>query len=472
MKTIFRHTIMQGMREKYLQVLTAILLVFFMLVGYNSLIAYKTRLQSFETARQTVRKAWLNQGPQNPHSSAHYGSYIFQPIDAMQFLDNGIRPFAGSILRLEAHAQNEATFSPAQDKSELSRFGELSFAWMLQVLMPLFILLLCFNTVSAEKENQNIRLLVTQGVKNQHYLWGKIAANFTIVLVISFVGLCTQLLIFKIFGADTSDISLVKVATWFLLYALYLFIISGLSVLVSARVNESKTSLILQLAIWVVMVVVSPKITANAGAKLYPMVHHYDFERALREDRNKGINGHDPRDQRAKHFQDSLLTAYKVDSLKKLPINADGLLMQADEEYSNKIYDKHFKSVRDNITKQNSISKMVSFINPFLAIRNTSMGISQSDFSSQLDLFAEAETYRRYLINELNTKLAYGGSKTDDWNWTVDTSYWQTIKDFDYPKASLSKSMVPYKIELTAFCVWVLVIVIGVYFTSKKLNVL
>ena len=79
-------------------------------------------------------------------------------VTAMHFLDNGIRSFAGSILRLEAHAQNEAAFSPAEDKTELSRFGDMSFAWMLQVLMPLFIILLCFNAVNADRENQNLKL--------------------------------------------------------------------------------------------------------------------------------------------------------------------------------------------------------------------------------------------------------------------------------------------------------------------------
>ncbi len=164
MKTIFLHTITNALRQKYLQVLVVILFLLFGLVALNSVIAYKAKLQSFEKVRQSVRTAWLNQGPQNPHSSAHYGSYIFQPVDAMQFLDNGIRPFAGSILKLEAHAQNEATFSPVQDKSELSRIGELNFAWMLQVLLPLFIILLCFNAVSTDRESQNLKLLAAKAL--------------------------------------------------------------------------------------------------------------------------------------------------------------------------------------------------------------------------------------------------------------------------------------------------------------------
>lgn len=169
LQSIFVQTIVNTLRQKYLLVLTAVLIVLYILIAFSSMVAYKARMESFEKARASVRTAWLQQGPQNPHSSAHYGHYIFQPIDDMQFLDNGIRAFTGSVLRLEAHIQNEAVFSPAQDKTELSRFGDMSFAWLLQILLPLFIIILCFTAVSADKENQNLKLLYAQGLLLQHW---------------------------------------------------------------------------------------------------------------------------------------------------------------------------------------------------------------------------------------------------------------------------------------------------------------
>jgi hypothetical protein len=60
MKTVFNNTFKQAVRTKYLQVLSVILLLLFILVAFNSVIAYKAGLQSFEKARETVRTAWLN----------------------------------------------------------------------------------------------------------------------------------------------------------------------------------------------------------------------------------------------------------------------------------------------------------------------------------------------------------------------------------------------------------------------------
>ena len=472
MKTIFSHTITNALRQKYLQVLAAVLLLLFALVAFNSVIAYKAKLQSFEKAKQTVRTAWLSQGPQNPHSSAHYGHYIFQPVGTMQFLDNGIRSFAGSILRLEAHAQNEAAFSPAQDKTELSRFGDMSFAWMLQVLMPLFIILLCFNTVSADRENQNLKLLAAQGISNGNYLWGKILALYSIVLSLSLAGLAIQLVAYVVLVKSTSQLSFTDVAVWAMLYAAYLFIITTISVLVSAWAKQAKTSLLLQLAAWILLMLVLPKITANAGAILYPLEHKAVFAKALKEDREKGIDGHNPTDERSKLFEDSLLKKYGVDSMSKLPVNSDGLLMQADEEYANIVYDKHFKRIRQTITNQNSISKYTSFINPYLAVRNTSMAICESDFSSHLNLLENAEVYRRYLIKTLNDKMAYGGSKTGDWLWKVDANYWETIKDFTYPTTTIKQNLQSHNTEIAALLLWLLLMIVGVNLTGKKLTVL
>jgi ABC-2 type transport system permease protein len=100
------------------------------------------------------------------------------------------------------------------------------------------------------------------------------------------------------------------------------------------------------------------------------------------------------------------------------------------------------------------------------------MGISQSDFSSHLNLLISAELYRRYLIKELNNKMAYGGSKTGDWDWKVDANYWGTIKDFTYPNAKLSQSVKSINVELAAILFWILLVTVSTTITSKKLTVL
>ena len=473
MQTIIKLTLTNAWRSRHLQIFAGILLLAFIISAINSVLVLKAKEQQFETARQEVRQAWLNQGPQNPHNAGHYGHYVFKPVYAVQALDNGIDQFAGSVLRLEAHAQNDPKFSPAESRTESSRFGEISFSWLLQVLMPLFIILLCFNAVSADSEQENLKLMAAQGISNKQYLAGKIASNFLVIALLALAGLIIQCVVIKsIANASSTTQDVWHSMAWFGVYLFYFFIITTLSVVGSAWAASSKNALLLQVAAWVLLLIIMPKLTANLGSQIYPMEQRTAFGKALRSDREKGIDGHNPRDERGKQFEDSLLKKYGVDSLNKLPVNADGLLMQADEEYANLVYDKHFARIRNLIQQQNSISKYASVVNPFLAVRNLSMGLSQSDYQHQLQFVADAEKYRRYLINNLNTKMAYGGSKTGDWDWSVDATYWETVNDFDYSRPSFSWSVQNYAFEAMMLLLWAIVAAFLFVFTAHKMKII
>ncbi|MBK9491197.1 MAG: hypothetical protein IPO07_22230 [Haliscomenobacter sp.] len=92
-------------------------------------------------AAQLMRQKWENQGDQNPHSSAHYGTYVYKPVSILHFLDPGIDKFAGVSLRLEGHVQHGLAFAAASEQSSLSRFGDLHTGLILQILVPLLLIL-------------------------------------------------------------------------------------------------------------------------------------------------------------------------------------------------------------------------------------------------------------------------------------------------------------------------------------------
>jgi len=343
----------------------------------------------------------------------------------------------------------------------------------LQVLMPLFIILLCFNAVSADKEQENLKLIAAQSISNKQYIAGKIAANFLIISTLTLAGLLTQWVVIKLMAnANATAQDVLHGSIWFIVYLIYFLVIATMSVLASAWVGSSKNSLLLQVTVWVLFIVIMPKLTANIGTQLYPMQQRTDFENAFRIDEEKGINGHDPKSERYKKFEDSLLKKYKVDSITQLPVNLDGLAMDAGENYGNIVYDKHFAKIRNTIKQQNSITKYTSIINPFLAVRNLSMGLSQSDYQHQLKFVADAEQYRRYLINNLNSTMAYGGSKTGDWDWKVDSKYWETVKDFDYSRPSIAWSINNYIYELSMLLLWLVLSILFYLLTAKKMKLI
>ena len=106
----------------------------------------------------------------------------------------------------------------------------------------------------------------------------------------------------------------------------------------------------------------------------------------MKEDRSKGIDGHNPRDERRSKLEKEYLVKYKVDSLSQLPINFDGIVMQADEEYGNQVWDKHFGNNYLIYQKQKKLYQLSGLLNPFSSLQNLSMGFCGSDMIHHLDL--------------------------------------------------------------------------------------
>lgn len=177
----FRHTL----RDRRFWLITGLVwLLLFMatVVGFRS---YRALKAERETAAREARSQWLGQGDKNPHSAAHYGTYAFRPKSELSFVDFGIDSYIGTAIYLEGHRQNDARYSAAQDAGTLLRFGELTVAFVLQLLLPLLIIFLCFNTLTREREDNTLRLLLSQGISGQQLVLGKIMGLSAVTLMVT-----------------------------------------------------------------------------------------------------------------------------------------------------------------------------------------------------------------------------------------------------------------------------------------------
>ena len=113
------------------------------IIGVMLLAALATAAQRYldisverDSAQAIVTEQWLEQGEKNPHAAAHYGVYAFKPVTPLSFFDTGVSTYTGVSVWLEAHKQNDAEGQPAKDATAIARFGELTAAFTLQILLP------------------------------------------------------------------------------------------------------------------------------------------------------------------------------------------------------------------------------------------------------------------------------------------------------------------------------------------------
>ncbi len=430
-------------------------------VRFDETLEHRTR------AAELMRSRFTAQGAVNPHAAAHYGHFVYKPLTFLSILDEGVNPFSGVSLYLEGHRQNEALFSPAQQSSSSVRFGLLRLNLILQMLLPLFILFVCHDAISREREEQTLNISLSQGVTLRDVVWSKIMAYSLVWWILLALILGTVRLITP---AGHTGVATVRIVALFITYGAYYFVMTAAAVYLSARSRSSGNALLSLLALWVLTTVILPKATANMGENAHPLISRLQLEERISEDNKNGIDGHDPRNERTVRFRDSLLTHYGVDTVSRLPVNLDGLTMQADEEYHNMVYDKHFEGIRETVRRQNSVTAWSSWVNPFAALRNLSMSLAGTDVYHHFDFVTQAEDYRRLIIKKMNDEQAYGGSKTGDWDWTVKADFWKKMDDFKYVPLTLRQTLSHNLPETGGLLFWLLLVSLLVHFNVNKIK--
>ena len=400
-------------------------------------------------AEKHIRSQWDNLEPMNPHRAAHYGVYVFKPISILNSLDDGVSSITGNVLKLEGHVQNEIVHSEASQSITISKFGKLKPSIILQYVVPLFLIFLSFGSITNDKETGRMKLIALQGVSPEKLVLSKSISIWLYGLMLIIFSILLQSLL----GSLALDAGL-RLGLTFISYGLYYLIVVFLSTFISVSFRNNTSAISLLLATWIVWTIFLPKIWGNTVEKVHPLPSRQNFIAQMREDRSKGIDGHDPRDERRSKLEKEYLVKYKVDSLSQLPINFDGIVMQADEEYGNQVWDKHFGKNYLIYQKQKKLYQLSGLLNPFSSLQNLSMGFCGSDMIHHLDFLKKAENYRRYLIKTLNDKHAHGGSKTGEWRWTVDNAFFRSVKTFDYQTMLIKNHIGNYLFDILALIAW------------------
>ncbi|MDY7225421.1 DUF3526 domain-containing protein [Hyalangium rubrum] len=446
--------------------------VFISLLAAMGLVAGARHLQTTraerEEGRRLTRQQWLEQGEKNPHSAAHYGVWAFKPESPLAAFDRGLEPYLGVAVYLEAHKQNLARYRPAMDSTTTARFGELTGAGVLQLLIPLLVILLTFSAFTAEREGGTLRLLLSTGVRRHQLVLGK-ALGVGLALLILLVPLLVLAVgVLLALGASASD-TLTRIAVLVLGYALYLgsFIFLGLAV--SATVRSSRLSLVVLLGCWALNGLLVPRLASDMASTWAPAPSVEGFSRRIAEDYEKGMNGHDPADARRVALENEVLARYGVTSKQELPINFDGLALQAGEEYSNRVHALHFGELWGTYRRQEGLHRAFALAAPLLALRALSSALAGTDLEAHLHFTREAEAYRQLLVRQMNDAVTHR-SRTGDWTYKANKALWQEVSDFQPVLRPWSHALQDQGISLALLAGWLLLTAVLALRTGARMS--
>jgi ABC-2 type transport system permease protein len=453
-------------------VLFSVMLIIIGYGAYSGYGNYAVQNEIREHYQHEARESWESNPDKHPHRMAHYGSFAFRIKHPLSIFDFGMESFTGNAVFLEAHKQNTVNFSEASFSTGLLRFGEISIAMALQVILPLIIFFLGFATVAAERENSTLKVILSQGATWREILLGKSLGLLSLTMLFF---LPPSIIIPGLIPSNDLTADVVSRYVGILVcYILFYFAICVITVITSAVSSSSKDALIRLLGIWLIFVILLPKTTQALGNYFYPSPSKVSFEAAIEEDIIRQGDSHNPDDPHYKSLKDSLLTAYKVDSVQKLPFNYSGFLMREGERLSANTYVEHLKKLLNTYEQQNKLNRLTALINPYTAIRNISMTLSGTDFSSYVHFQNEAEQYRYQLaqtMNELQIKyISNEKPKPGDKPQAIGREHWQEFPDFRYSFQSIQHAVDREALSIISLVLWSLAGVLLIITLSKKVK--
>lgn len=425
-------------------------------------------------AQEVAAAQFAGQDDKNPHVAAHYGLYVFKPGGALAFLDPGVEPFLGVSVKLTAHRQSLLRDAAAADETAMQRFGRLSVASVLQLLLPLVLIGLGFGAWTAERERGTLRQLASLGVSPLTLLAGKALALFGALAATLFPALIAGALAVMLLGGETPlpQGSVARLAWLVPAYLAYFAAYAAVVLFVSAVARSSRTSLVALLAFWVATALVLPRIAGDLAARVVPLPPPGALASEVAHSLEVGVPGKESRTARVEAITEALLERHGFKGAEALMEASllDGIELQAEAAYEDEVFDYHFGALHDRIERQDAVARLAGFLSPVVAIRAVSMGLAGTDFAHHRAFADAAERHRRALVGHLNDDFAKNAG-TEGWSYKAGRAVWDAAPPFVYTPPPPSWALEKQAGGITMLLGWVFFAGLAAWISAKRIRV-
>lgn len=379
-----------------------------------------------ERAQASSDQAFLDQPDRHPHRVVHYGQFALRPLGPLAFFDFGVDAYTGHLIYLEGHRQNSANFGDARQSSLLLRFGQLSPAFVLQLLLPLLIVLLAHAAIARERADGSLRLLRVQGVPLTQIVAGKLLAQASVAIAL---GAPALIAVLAVASAHDRLLPAVLLCTLYLLHAL-LWVL--LALLISLFAPRPREALLAGLSLWVVLCVALPRIAADQLQRNQPLPTRVATDIGVQKALAAIGDSHDPDDPYFSAFREQVLQRYGVQRIEDLPVNYGGLVMLEGERLTSELFQQQMRALQAIEQSQSESLAALGWLSPLLALRPASMQLSGTDAGTHRAFLAQAERHRFAFVQALNTLHAEEIQQADDRAQKLSRDTWATLPRFEF----------------------------------------
>lgn len=451
-------------------VFTTLLLFTTLLTMLDAREAHHQRLDQQKQAEDV----FLNQPDRHPHRMVHYGHYVFRTPPPLAVFDPGVDAVTGQSLFLEGHRQNSAMFADARAEARTGGFGALTPAKLYHLFLPLLIIALGHGVVLREREARTLGPLLSQGVSGTRLYRGKLLA------LVVLIGLLSLPALFSSIAASLLGESLIASSVLYIGNLLYLGIWAALTLLLSMATRSRGVALGVLSAVWVVTVLVIPRIGVTSASAMLPTEGKILTDMRMNDDLRSLGDGHNAADPAFTKLRANLLAKYNVDSVEELPVNFRGIVASRSETDLTKILNTYAEKRMQRERAQASHLSAYGWVSPYLAIGGASRNLAGTDLDTHHRFLREAERVRYDFVQGLNEAHIEELSYVDDINrnkgeegWKrarVDSTNWQVLSDFRFTADPAIERLSRATTKLTSLVFWLFALLVLGLVAARRLT--
>ena len=438
-------------KDRALQTALLILAILLVVTVFTGSISEEKQRMAFREAADRIHFEWQNQPPRNPHEAAHHGLFVYRGQAPLAAIESGVLSHQGAALFLEAHRRNEPYLAPAAIRLAPAGLTDDRLLPIFHIAGGLTALIIGLLIGSRDQRRRTALMLASVDDGQDRF---RAQAFFVVSLVVAAAS-AAFLLSFLGVGSDAASLRLILTTA---VSVLHLGALAALGIIGGATIGSRPGGIALIALVWGLGAIAAPRLLGLAAEALIPTTQ-IEFEAHLAEDLERVIDAHGDSDENDA-FKKRILDEYGVDSVEKLPVNYDALLMQEDEYQRAPIYAARLQETANRARAQDAIRAISWLLSPTPAMLETSARLSSAHFEAQRAFDRAAEAYRLQIVEQLNMHMAQN-SESGDWNWIPDDDYFRSFSAFEPPAPNLITDVKAASLPAVAILVWLLAALVG-----------
>ena len=270
LKAIILNEISQNLKSLKLQVTFIIILVVFIVGSVAYVFQYRGAVKDYNNySSKIVEEIRKDADASITRVAVNKREHLLSPNNN-GFIDDSKSQFTPNDIQYNAYNVFGYSISRKTSNPYLYLSNDLNWLFIISILSSFAILLLSYDAISGERENQTLKLILSNNVSRGTVLFGKYLSIVISGMLMVLPGLLISLIILLLSGILKANTILIFEIISFLVSAvLFIAVISALGLFSSVVTRSSNVSLLVSLTLWAVFLIFSPNLAVFASDQFF-----------------------------------------------------------------------------------------------------------------------------------------------------------------------------------------------------------